>query len=68
MKSQDQNSIWLTTNVLIKRHQSDPGSFRLMKEVCVAVSFQNLLVISQNMLESYDSTIALRSNGNHALK
>ena len=26
----------------------------------------NILAVSQNMLESYDSTIALRSNGNQA--
>ena len=37
-----------------------------MKEESVATPV-NLLAVSQNMLESYDSTIALRSNGNQAL-
>ena len=39
-----------------------------MKEEGVAKDSINLLAVSQNMLESYDSTISLRSNGNQALK
>ena len=42
--------------------------FKCMKEESVAQIPINLLAVSQNMLESYDLTIALRSNGNQALQ
>ena len=37
-----------------------------MNKDSVAIILIHLLEITPNMLESYDSTIALRSNGNQA--
>ena len=46
----------------------DLGRFKFMKEGSFAINSINLLAVSQNMVESYDSTIALRFNGNQALR
>ena len=38
-----------------------------MKEESAATTSHNLLAVSQNVIESYDSTIVFRSNRNQAL-
>ena len=39
-----------------------------MKKKVLPLIFTNFLAVSQNMLESYDSKIVLRSDGNQASK
>ena len=70
VKSPHQNTFWLTADVLVKRSKalSDPGSFKYYIRRSVAINSQNLLAVSQNTLESYDSTIVLRSKLSYSRK
>ena len=70
VKSHDQDRIWLTAIALIKiyRINMTQGRSRPMKGETVTINSHESFHSKSNMLESYDSTITLRSNGNQALQ